>query len=113
MVKCNFIACLQQTDWSTLVKDQPVESGCDFFETTYLSIFNNCFPLLKYNINHKKCPRKPWMTNGLIRCCLKNEKLYNLFKTNPISVNESKYKKYRNKLNRLIRITEKEYYNYF
>ena len=67
------------------------------------------FPHLKYNIDHKKCPRKPWMTNGLLRCCLK-KKLYKLSKTNPIAVNESKFKKYRYKLNKLIRITEKEYY---
>ena len=87
MAKCNFIACLQQTDWSTLVKDQLIESGYDSFETTYLSIFNNGFPLLNFNINYKKCPHKPWMTNRLLRCYLKKEKLYKLFKTNPIAVN--------------------------
>ena len=52
--KCRFIACLQQTDWSTLVEDQPIESVHDSFETSYLSIFDNCFPPLKYNINHTK-----------------------------------------------------------
>ena len=108
--KCRFIACLQQTDWRTLVKDQPIESGYDSFETTYLSIFDNCFSLLKYNRNHQKCYRKPWMTNGLLRCCLKKDKLYKRFKTNPIAVNESKYKKYRNKLNKLNRIRERVLY---
>ena len=50
------------------------------------------------------------MVDQRIVTMLFKKKLYKLFKTNPIAVNESKYKKYKNKLNKLIRITEKEYY---
>ena len=39
----------------------------------------------------------------------KEENLYKHCMASSIAANESKYKKYRNKLNKLIRITEKEY----
>ena len=50
------------------------------------------------------------MTAGLLRCCLKKEKLYKAFKKKPNITNENKYKKYINMLGKLIRIAGKNYY---
>ena len=46
----------------------------------------------------------------IVATSFEKRKMYTLFKTNPIAVNESKYIRYKNKLNKLIPITEKEYY---
>ena len=58
---------------------QSIESGYDSFESTYLPIFYNYFPLMEYNAKHEKSARKPWMITGLFRCYFK-KKLYRLFK---------------------------------
>ena len=47
------------------------------------------------------------MTRGLARSCAKKEKLYKKNINNPSDANISKYKAYRNKLNNLVRLTEK------
>ena len=73
-------------------------------------MFDSCFPLKQYNYRNKTAPRKPWITRGLARCCAKKDKLYKKYIKDPSNVNFLKYKVYRNKLNKLIRSTEKKYY---
>jgi len=99
-----FISSIQQTDWDL--------DNCDFasFSETFTSIFDNCFPLEKYSVRKNSTPRKPWITKGLARSCAKKEKLYKTYIKNPSHGNTKKYKAYRNKLNTLIRTTEKKYY---
>ena len=46
---------------------------------------------------------------GLIKSSKTKEKLYKMFIKNPTKNNEQIYKKYRNQLNHLIRITKKNY----
>ena len=50
------------------------------------------------------------MTDGLVRLCVKTEKLYKLRIKHPTSENISKYKWYRNKLIKMLRAAEKYYY---
>ena len=50
------------------------------------------------------------MTTGLVRSCIKKEKLYKCQIRNPTEKNVIAYKNFRNRLNKLIRIAEKSYY---
>ena len=50
------------------------------------------------------------MTTGILRCCIKKEKLYKDFKKSHSADSEKKYKIYRNKLNKLIKVVERDYY---
>ena len=58
------------------------------------------FPVKKLKMTNEKFPRKPWITPGLIKLCNKKQKLYKCFVSDPSEQNKSKYKSYRNKLNK-------------
>jgi exonuclease III len=104
--KC--LHCLQTTDWEVLTNAMMnPDAMYDSFIESFLAIYEECFPLSKVNITRKKMPRKPWMTHGLVRSCNKKEKLYKSFIKNSTSYNKYKYITYRNKLNKVLRIAEK------
>ena len=55
--------------------------------------------------------RKPWLTNGM-KCSLKHKnKLYAHYKKYPSQSNKKLYEEYRNMLTRLLRRTERTYYD--
>ena len=66
--------------------------------------------LKKYQSKNTKRDNKLWISRGLIKSSKTKEKLYKKFIKNPTKNNEQIYKKYRNKLNHLIRIAKKNYY---
>ena len=96
-----FIGRIQQIDWSMY--------SCDYasFITIFTETFENCFPFEKHNLRNKATPRKPWITKGLARSCMKKDKFYKKYISNPSDDNFSKYKAYRNKLNKTVRSVEK------
>jgi hypothetical protein len=108
--KSKFTDKLQHVDWHQIVSAESVTSGYNNFLDTFTSIFNECFPLNKQNTTWKKTPRKPWITAGLLRSCIRKEKLYKAYKKDPCVKNIDGYKKYRNKLNKLVRVAEKNFY---
>ena len=50
------------------------------------------------------------MTNYILRSVRKKNKLYETFLTNPNGKNEQLYKNYKKKLNHIIKIAKKTYY---
>lgn len=111
IAKNRFLDMLQHVDWSQYTDVQALDDNSyDSFIDNFVDVFNDCYPLTKYNTKHKKTPRKPWMTSGIVRCCNKKEKLFKAFKKNHTEASEIKYKKYRNKLNKIIKCTQNDYY---
>ena len=54
----------------------------------------------------------PWITAGLLVSHVsKKNRLYKKYMNNPTTYRERKYKEYKNKLNHLIRITKRIYYD--
>jgi hypothetical protein len=58
-------------------------------------------------VDHTK---SPWMTIGIFKYISKKNKLYKNFLKNPSYRNETTYKKYKNKLNHVIKTAKKAYY---
>ena len=109
--KLKFTESLQYVNWDHIVTDSTApDDGYKTFSQVFIDIYNLSFPLTKVNITRKNTPRKPWMTNGLVRCCIKKEKLYKKRIRNPTDDNITAYKIYRNKLNKIIRAAENAYY---
>jgi hypothetical protein len=50
------------------------------------------------------------MTNGLLKSIKRKKKLYKTFLKNPSNKNEKTYKKYKNKLNHILKISKKNCY---
>ena len=99
-----FIRNTAHIDWNLYSSDY------DSFISALTAVFDATFPLQRWSTRNKAVPRKPWMTRGLARSCKRKEKLYKIFIKNPSEANACKYKTYRNKLNKLVRMTEKKYY---
>ena len=61
-------------------------------------------------VKEKKCWHKPWLTKGLLRSIKNKNILYKRFIRSATVQNNTLYKNYKNKLNHLIRIAKRMYY---
>ena len=53
---------------------------------------------------------KPWLSKGFLKSIRTKNKLYRQYLTNQSSHYETRYKNYKNKLNHLLRIAKRIYY---
>ena len=68
-----------------------------------------CFPVKKLTKKQSRL-NKPWLSNALINCIKKKNKLYRKYLRNPIMDRQSIYKSYKNKLNHSLRIAKRLHY---
>ena len=80
------------------------------FSQIFSNVFERFFPVETLKIPNSNSPRKCWITKGLIKSCHRKSFLYKKFRKKPSKRNENKYIAYRNKLNTLLRVTERDYY---
>ena len=95
---------LRNIVWSDLPKYNNPKHAYGSFLNKFNETFNYCFPLKKVNA-FKYGFRKPWLSKGLWKSIKRKNKL---FKKSVI--NENVHKKFRNKLNHLLRIAKRKYY---
>ena len=76
-----------------------------------LNYYYDHFIPLVVNTNCKNQKKMPWITKGILRSIHTRNKLYKLSLRHPTINNKEKYKKYRNKLTTLIRLSRKLYYS--
>ena len=76
-----------------------VEKSYEEFQKTFQGIFNKHFPIKVVKLKDNICPKKPWITNGLIKSTKTKTKLYRKFLCKPTEFNRTKYKIFRNILN--------------
>ena len=104
----NFQCMLHDTDWSFLFDISNAQNAYSAFIHTFKKIHDICFPLktLEIKVNNSK----PWITSAILKSISTKNKLYSLNKKSPSPLRELNYKKYRNKLNHIIKLAEKHYY---
>ena len=78
------------------------------FTDKFTEVYEKCFPLKSYKFGYKT--RKPWLTEGLKNSTDRKNKLYFRKQKTHNPEHERIYKKYRNKLNKLIHLAEQHYY---
>ena len=105
-----FRTSLSQVDWTSVVMGQDPNKSFDSFSTEYNKHFEDCFPLM-ISKNSSRKPKMPWITKGLLVSVRKKNKLYKKYMGNPTLQRELHYKRYKNKLNHLIRNAKKTYYD--
>ena len=64
-------------------------------------------PLMKQKNDIEK---KPWITRAILKSIKQKNRLFKIHRCNPNNYNETTYKKYRNKLNSVIRQAKREYH---
>ena len=57
----------------------------------------------------KYCPKKPWITKGIIHSINRKQRLYKKYMSSKSVTDRLKYTKYRNKLNAIIQLSKKLY----
>ena len=107
-----------------LRQDLEIEDWSDVYDKTdpqeaYNNFYNKLFKLYEINIPLKKSKNKnnatnqkiPWVTKGILKSRKTKNKLYKKFIKNPNEKNESIYKTYRNKFNKIKNAAKKYYYS--
>ena len=94
-------------DWTTITSSTDVDECYSLFINEIIDAINFHCPLKKV---HFRTSHNPWMTKGLINACNKKNNLYKKFIKNRNEINEQRYKKYKNKLISVLRMSKQEYY---
>jgi hypothetical protein len=95
--------------WDNVYDESNPEKAYEVFHNKLSKIYNIHCPLKATKPSKRKTPRKPWITQGLIKSINTKDKLYKKYITNPNSENKMKYQKYRNTLQSLLRISKKNH----
>jgi len=100
---------LSEESWSNIYGCSDVNKAYGEFINTFNRHYHNCCPITKYRTSHKN--EKPWFTKGLKNACRKKNNLYYRFLKTKSTVDEVKYKTYKNKLTQILRRCERNYYD--
>ena len=109
----SFLRDVQAINWNLETLDRPnnVNSMFDKFNSDLMKIVDNHIPLKQLSRKTIKNMAKPRITPG-IRASLKiKNNFYKRYINTRSPYYFSKVKSYRNRLNRLIRISKRDYYN--
>ena len=103
---------MQSVDWH-IVFDS-IENPSDLFKSFYIKLSG----VIDVHISLKQLSRKeirlkskPWISEGLNKSIQIKNKLYKKDIKSKSSFYHAKFKLYRNKLNHLLKISKKQYYN--
>ena len=102
---------LQKVNWNEHIKTKtdPNLTYSNFLKC-FCKEFDTYLPVHHTKTSRRCSPRNEWITPGVIKCCNTKSKLYKKFKINPSKLNENIYKNYRNKLKKLLNVTEQNFY---
>ena len=102
---------LEHQDWNEVYSFDDVQNAYDHFYTILYRLFDKNIPLVKPRSNlHDRGQKALWITKGILKSRKTKNILYKKFKK-PIKENESIYKAYRNKFNKVKNAAKKCYYN--
>ena len=102
-----FRSKLETIDWSVIYNSDSTNDSYDTFSSLLISAYHKSFPLKPVYPDSGRSS-KPWFSKGRFVSCNVKNSLYKQFQTNPTESNKSRYNKYRNKYNFLIRVARKK-----
>ena len=105
----SFLDLVSNADWSEVYRFTNAQEAFSKFHTKLKLFYDEAFPKKRIKIRYN-C-KKPWLSEDLKHKIKLKNKLYAKSKKIPSAYNETAYKDYRNKLNKLTKKAEKDYYN--
>ena len=99
-------------DWHVVFDS--IENPSDVFKSFYIklsSVIDVHIPLKRLSRKEIRLKSKPWISKGLNKSIQIKNKLYKKYIKSKSSFYHAKFKLYRNKLNHLLKIRKKQYYN--
>ena len=100
---------LREIDYSSIFNCSEPQEAFTMFHSIYKSIYDSCFPLRRIKLNYRN--RKPWLSIGLKTAIKRKNKLYVQSIKLPTMYNIFKYKEYKKLLSKLLKKSEREYYD--
>jgi len=101
---------VSNTNWSSLLDENPNIAYNNFIDE-YSRIYHACFPLKAIKGKLLNNRSSPWISPGLLKSICKKNRLHKKFIRSPSLSNEQIYKTKKNKLNHLIRLAKRKYYD--
>ena len=95
-------------DWDLIYQEIDTQEAFSTFHRVLLKVYNKHFPKQKVNIKYST--RKLWLTQGLKDAIRTKNKLYKKYMKCKTVANEKTYKRYRNKLNIILKCAEKQHF---
>jgi len=103
----NLNKTLAEIDWSGFYLDYDLDRCLENFLILFNQSVNSTCPTR--SLRPKKS-KNPWLTKGILKSSRTKNSLYKKFIKCPNDLNYLNYKFYRNKFNKLLKISEKNYY---
>ena len=102
---------LSSHSWDSIYSTDHPEEAYNNFVKTYKEMYNECFHFKTISQKQAKLYRKPWITKGLQKSIKTKYNLYKKYLRHPSLHNETRYKKYKNRLNHLLKIPKRNHYD--
>ena len=106
----SFRADLLSESWVDVFNLVVANDAYDIFLNKLMYYYNKNIPLVRIKLNKNKA-KKPWTTRGILRSIATSNRLYKKALRSKDDIDLNKYKKYRNKLTSIIRLSRKLYYS--
>lgn len=100
---------VQNGSWDAVLRNPDPQQAYTIFLEELTKHYNYSFPIKNRSFK-RESRSKPWASQAITKSLRHKNKLYKKYITNPTSLNHDKYKRYRNKLNHVIRAAKKKYY---
>ena len=107
--KMEFKQRLQESNWDHVKQQTNTNEGYNLFLSSFLEIYNICFPVVEKNIKTKTL-LNPWFTKAFQKSSKMKQRLYNKFLKSPTEKNKNNYQTYQNLFEKL---KKKARVNYF
>ena len=106
----SFCVNIQNVDWNDILMCHDCQMAYTLFYNAFKKVYNDSFPFKQIKVNSYH-HRKPWLSSALKQSIKHKNKLYIRSRT-PTFVNIKQYKEYRHLLNKLLRKTKRNYYDF-
>ena len=93
-------------EWTDVYNKDEVNAAYNCLNNKLQYYYDKNIPIGKVK-NKRNKPKSPWITKGLLKSIKTRNRLYKIHIRNPNEINLNTYKKYRNKLTKLIRLSRK------
>ena len=102
---------ISQYDWNELYQIRDANDSYNLFLSILITIVQKHTSSKTVIIKHKNKKMKPWITDGLLFCIRRRDKMHAALRKSPDdAMLRQKYSRYRNLCNKIIKLTKQQYY---
>ena len=104
-----FVSVMQTKTWEHVLHENDVQRAYSLFHNDFIDAYDKCFPIKTFKYGYRT--RKPWLSDGMKNSIKTKNKLFKKSKRSSNPEHEINYKRYRNRLNKVLLDAERTHYN--